>query len=208
MRRRQFSEGMARTKKLYPAKSERRGGNLERRRPEIAAELIESAASPWNDIRIAAKRCGLDEKTAHALVKRLSTRYQPVIGKLREGKTKDLLALLNDRAQMALEFMDMKKMAASSAKDLAIIISVLLEKRQLLSGEPTQILSAQTRKNLDDLIPAMVKEATRRGMVIDLTPADYAVVDDAPKGRVMAADPRKRGPSKFTPEPAKEGVTA
>lgn len=39
--------------------------------------------------------------------------------------------------------------------------------RQLLRGEPTQIVSIDDRKTLNELVPALVKAAQRRGIIID-----------------------------------------
>ena len=39
----------------------------------------------------------------------------------------------------------------------------MLDERQLLSGEPTQIITYEQREKLDELMVVMLKEAKRRG---------------------------------------------
>ena len=42
----------------------------------------------------------------------------------------------------------------------------LIEKRQLLKGEPTQIISVDERKTLNQLLPLLIVEAQRRNVEI------------------------------------------
>ena len=44
---------------------------------------------------------------------------------------------------------------------------ILLEKRQLLSGEPTHILSTEDRMSLNKLAPALEAEFRRRGFLAE-----------------------------------------
>jgi hypothetical protein len=43
----------------------------------------------------------------------------------------------------------------------------MIEKRQLLRGEPTQIISDAERKKLHELLPLAIAEAQRRGLTLD-----------------------------------------
>jgi hypothetical protein len=65
---------------------------------------------------------------------------------------------------------------------LAIITGILTEKEQLLLGKPTQILSHQERKNLNELIPVLIQEARRRGIDFGIsaetTDAIYTEIED------------------------------
>jgi hypothetical protein len=144
-----------------------RGMTVEKTAPDKAADLMIAATDPWHTLESAAQACGLDTNVAQAVVQRLRHRYTPVNAKLREVQTKHLIALIEDRALMALEYMDEAAFAQANLRDLTIAMGVLLEKRQLLSGEPTQILSVEERRDLNEVLPLVMREAKRRGVTID-----------------------------------------
>ena len=77
------------------------------------------------------------------------------------------LELLDTNIEKALLYLDDFVLAGASAKDLAIVTGILLDKRQVLKGEPTQRISIEERGKLEDLIPMLISEAKRRGMAID-----------------------------------------
>lgn len=58
----------------------------------------------------------------------------------------------------------------SSGKDLASIFGILIDKSQLLRGEPTQITRLEDVKKLDELGVMLQAEMKRRGKIIDITP--------------------------------------
>lgn len=59
------------------------------------------------------------------------------------------------------------KMAAAGVRELSTAISQLIEKRALLRNEPTQIVSHEQRMKLEELVPELIAEVKKRGMVID-----------------------------------------
>ena len=153
----------------------RKGPRITKHKPLGTAEIsagglvktLDALSDPLSSLQAAARECGLSEETAMRLVKRVKAQYQPVLQEMREFKTGELLQLLTDRAGRALEYLDDYALAASSAKDLAIITGILLEKRQLLSGEPTHILSTEDRMSLNKLAPALEAEFRRRGFLAE-----------------------------------------
>ena len=58
----------------------------------------------------------------------------------------------------------------ASARELASIAALAAEKRQLLRGEPTQVIRIQDIRKLDEMAKALHEEMERRGMLIDVTP--------------------------------------
>ena len=119
----------------------------------------------------------MDENVARSLIKAVNQKYAPVMQEMRTVKTGELQRMIDDRAWRALAHMTDKKFSEASAVQLAVMMGILLEKRQLLRGEPTHIFSVEERSSLNDLVPMMVKEAQRRGMkisqegeMIDVTP--------------------------------------
>ncbi len=146
---------------------------IENKEPEKAATAIDVLTDPFSTLKEAVEASGIAPRTIDALKRRLKT--DPLYLTLRDVKTSELLVLVKDRALRALKYLDDAVLSEAGAKDLAIISGILIEKAQLLSGEPTQRLTIDDRRELNELIPVLVEEAQRRGQVIDLTQADYKV---------------------------------
>ena len=95
---------------------------------------------------------------------------------------RELTDELRKKISMATNYLDPVVLAQTSAKDLAIITGILTEKEQLLLGKPTQILSHQERKNLNELIPVLIQEARHRGIELSLstevTDGVYTEIED------------------------------
>ena len=63
-----------------------------------------------------------------------------------------------------------EKMAAASLKDLMSVHRSGVEVRQLLRGEPTQIVKISDIRKLDEMAVALHAEMERRGLIVDVTP--------------------------------------
>jgi len=161
--------------KNYAQKQKVKELSYEFKAPELSAEAIDGATVPFARLEAVAKECGFPERTLNALMRRMATKYKPVKDEVERIKTPQLLKLIEDKLQMALEHMDEYTFADANLRDLAVTFGILAEKRQLLKGEPTQILSINERSHMNELIPDLIKEAGRRGMTIDVTPVH---VDD------------------------------
>ncbi len=53
-------------------------------------------------------------------------------------------------------------------KDKAISYAVLLDKRQLLRGEPTEIVSVEDSRKLNELVPLLLAELERRKIDVQM----------------------------------------
>ena len=90
--------------------------------------------------------------------------------------TQYIVQQLEQKIGEALRFLDPDSLKRATAKDLASIISTLVEKRQLLRGEPTAIVSYEQRGQINDALARLMAEAERRGIkvprgeVIDVVP--------------------------------------
>jgi predicted transcriptional regulator len=147
------------------------GRKLEEYDSEKAAEAIERLTDPLSvSVAEIAREVGLNEKTTLMLAKRLEGRYLPLKKQIEDVRTADLLNLVSTRAREILDSIDEGDIAKATLKDKAIAAGIFIDKRQLLSGEPTQILSVEDRRKLDELLPMIVREAKRRGMTIDVDP--------------------------------------
>ena len=166
--------------------------------PHELADLLEAGSEPHKALITAARELGLDEKVTARMLERIKSQFQPVLSEMRAVKTTEILKALEDRAYRALLYMDDYALAKSSAKDLAVIAGIMLEKRALLRGEPTQILSVEDRTSMNELLPALLQEAQKRGMfvdvidgMVDVTPGD-ADRDYRPRAKMSLADHRRK----------------
>ncbi len=91
---------------------------------------------------------------------------------------KELLALLDDGIARAFEVLDNFALGEASARDVATIIGILTDKRQILKGGPTAIVKFEDMRKLDEFLEDVSKELKRRGdeKVIDVTPPAEAPV--------------------------------
>lgn len=138
--------------------------------PEAAAELIALIAeNPGDSITRLADACGLNPATARELVKRLETRFQPVLEEAKRVTTDSLVELIEEKLPLLLKSINQKKVDDATLRDIAVAFGVLAEKRQLLKGEPTQIMTYQERQNMNEIGPELLKEMERRGMVVDVS---------------------------------------
>lgn len=129
------------------------------------AALIDAASVPFATLAQIAYRSGLPEDVVRALVPELKARG--MLADLKKVKHSELVELIEDRAFRALASMSDEDFLKAGIKDKAITTGILLEKRQLLRGEPTAILSIEDRMALNKLIPRLVREAERRGLSVD-----------------------------------------
>lgn len=146
------------------------GKGLEFVDPEKTAEVIDLATDPYMRMADVARASKMPKPTVQALMNRIRNYYQPVVEELKRVKDGEILELLRDRTGRALGYLDDYSLSSASAKDLAITIGILIEKTQLLEGKPTQILSVEERRHINDLLPAVIQEAKRRGHIIDVSP--------------------------------------
>ena len=159
--------------------------------------VLDLTSDPFATLISAAQDAGLDPAVMARMLDRVKSKYQPVLGEMRTVKTQGILAKIEDRLDRALDYLDDLALAGASAKDLAIIVGILAEKRQLLRGEPTHIMSSTERMSVNELVPALLREAEKRGLtvqnddkMIDITPASTERAT-RPRGKMSLADRRK-----------------
>ena len=135
---------------------------------EKAVALMDAITDPFKKLVEAAKECGMKPSVVEGLARRMRTRYLGVTDQMRAIKTKDMIVKIDERIGHALNYLDDYVMADAGFRDLAMGVGILIEKRQLLRGEPTQIISVDERASLNKLLPMLVEEARRRGITIDV----------------------------------------
>jgi len=156
---------------------------LEVKRPADAAAALDVMTDPGATINKAAKLLGLPASTLRGFMRRMKLRNASALQDIREVKAAELVKLLDDRALKAISYINDDNLAGASPRDLAVVSGIMIDKSQLLQGQPTQIISHEERKKLNDLIPLLVNEAKRRGitiegMVVPGSPVVARVVND------------------------------
>ena len=138
---------------------------------------LDEGTDSFQSLKEAAEACGFPENVLSTLLNRLKKRYTPVAFELKEIKDKQLAGVLRDKARMALGFMDEFSASKATFKDLATSVGVLVDKAQLLEGKPTAIMGRGEREQLDDLLPKLLEEASRRGITLQGEKVPYSEVE-------------------------------
>jgi len=177
-----------RKKAAQPLSAEEAAATAQAADPFAALAAINS---PVDDVLQACRELGIKNDVAMGMINRLAARrtgYQSNIATL---TTKGLISKIEEKIALVLNYLDEFAISGASPKDLAIIFGIMVEKRQLLLGEPTQILSTNERKHLNELIVPLMEEARARGMMIDLTPANYSEVNSEGRAVRVLNDPER-----------------
>jgi len=147
---------------------------VEMQEPEKAAAALLTASNPLFDkyeaLREAARESGMKPALVKAMIKRLETRYAPVADEVKRLNMKAVVDELDKKIAMTMGYIDDHSLSEASFRDLAQGIGVLIEKRQLLSGLPTQNLDITARMQINEALPILLNEAKRRGITLDVTP--------------------------------------
>ena len=81
----------------------------------------------------------------------------------------DTIGKLTDmRLEAILRAIDTDRIASATLSELGSAAEKIARIRQLIRGEPTQILRVEQRDNLHKLWPQMLKELKRRGMSMEI----------------------------------------
>ena len=167
------------TKRKDP-KAARPPRSLENTDPEKFADFfVQFAEDPECNVAALAKRCDMSRQAAHLIVKRLGTRYLPVLQEVEKVSTKTILKQIDEALPLALARMaDKDFVATAKYKELAFGVGVMVDKRQLMRGEPTQIMTFEERKSMKELEHEIFGELRKRGQ----KPVDVEYEDIPPEG--------------------------
>lgn len=152
---------------------------LEQEQERQGMVLAELMMDPSAEVAELAAKAGMPEATVRALRTALQTTYQAPAQALRRANNATLLDMVDDRVVTFLQHMTDDKIRKASLRDQVYAMDRMFNIRQLLRGEPTQIVSIDDRKALNDLVPLLIKSAQRRGVVID---AIGRTLDDPQRG--------------------------
>lgn len=150
----------------------------EMRRGEAMAMM---ASDPAIKIAEVARRTGMSVATINGIRAQMSREFVAPMQELRKVTQGRLQALTDDRLDRVLEAVDDNAIRGAGLRDKAYAADRLFNMRQLMRGEPTSILSVDDRRTLNNLLPALLAEAQRRGVTLE---GEHSVVfDDGPASR-------------------------
>lgn len=150
---------------MPPPAKRRKSKPGEPERVEFMARLMEDPEARLEDV---AKSVGISRGMAQALARRLLAKDgRPVFEEYRRLNAEQLADQFDNKLQMILAHVDPVTVGTAGLKDLAIAAGIFTEKRQLLRGHATQIVTVDDRRKLNELMPKLLQEAKRRGLEID-----------------------------------------
>lgn len=145
------------------------GQQKSRARNQVAVRQeskLDPEAVGMAQIELGAEDLGVDWKVLGRIVQRL--RENGEIPAVPEVITSEYIAeILEQKAVRIALSIDDLDVLRSDLKSKVSAISGLLDKRQLLRGEPTQIRSYAERRDMHDSLKALLVEAQKRGMLTD-----------------------------------------
>lgn len=150
---------------------------VEAANPDRAVAILDAMTEPdkYNHLKDALKACGLPANVSDKMIHRLRVKYTGALTEVRNLKTNEILNMLGEKIHLGLQYLDDKVFAEASARDIMTGLAQLIEKRQLLRGEPTSIISNDDRKKLSELLPALMAEGKRRGITMEGQVTERAV---------------------------------
>lgn len=140
----------------------------EMRDPEKFAAVFDAVSeTKLTQLSDALRDNGVPPGAAAGIIKRIRVKFYGAISEVRNLKKMELDEMLGKKIHLMLSYIDDKVVAEASARDLAMGVSQLIEKQQLIRGEPTQIVSDLERKKLHELLPLAIAEVKRRGLTVE-----------------------------------------
>lgn len=153
---------------------------------EDVARLLEvMARNPASDVRQLAKAEGFGLHAVDKFLRHMREQAPQTAEAVRALGHNDMIEVLTEKLTLTVNALTKEKLDATGARDLAIVFGILTEKRELLKGKPTQIFSFEERRKTGDLLSVYVKDAQRRGIVVDAT---YVEVGDDVSPKVIQAE--------------------
>ena len=125
--------------------------------------------------------CGYDSNTMDRLAARCQGKTLSARGRVRLDDV-ELLAVIDDRLERVLDYLDDHALSKMDGRNLMVAAGILIDKRQILKGEPTAITKIEDMRKLDEFLAQAVEELARRGEVIDITPGAAAPVANPGNG--------------------------
>ncbi len=146
-----------------------------RKARELAVQVL---PKDFEKFKAAGIKCGFDSDTMERLVARCQGGPPSAKDRVRLDDV-ELLAVIDDRLVQVLEYLDHHALSKMDGRNLMVAAGILIDKRQLLSGQPTAITKFEDMRKLDEFLESASEELRRRGEgpdVIDVTPDPAAAL--------------------------------
>ncbi len=159
-------------------------GQPKTRAKKNRALAVQPTADALERFKAAGIACGYDSDTMERLAARCQGKPPAVKGRVRLDDV-ELLAMIDDRLERVLDYLDDHALAKMKGEKLMIAAGILIDKRQILQGEPTAITRYEDMGKLDEFLAKVSKELRRRGdgpEVIDVTPGAASPVENPGNG--------------------------
>ena len=137
-----------------------------------------TTAKNLTTLEVALDELGMPAAEKRALLRRMGKKTKVDLPK--KVTTPWIIEQLEKKLALALSYVDEHTLASANLRDLGGLVAILVDRRQLLRGEPTQIASVEDNRAVDQLAPLLIREMVRRGMdvpgIINLPTEQYEVL--------------------------------
>lgn len=144
---------------------------------------------PGQDVIKIARDNGMPKRMVEGIRRRILARQGLSTEGVAALTDRALVATLREKLALTLQYIDPFGLAGAPVKDIEAVVDGLIKNIQLLEGKPTSITSHEDRRQMNELLPLLIREAQRRGVTIDgvaerLVPAEVLteVRDEKPQG--------------------------
>jgi DNA-binding Lrp family transcriptional regulator len=143
-------------------------GVTEVKDPEKFGAILDAVSeTKLTKLSDALRENGIPPGACASIIHRIRVKYFGAVTEVRNLKKMELDEMLGRKIHLMLHYIDDKVASEASARDLAMGVAQLIEKQQLIRGEPTQIVSDLERKKLNELLPLAIAEVKRRNLTIE-----------------------------------------
>lgn len=168
--------------------------------------FLDAVTTPEEAFNRAARELGFPPHLIKSLLGRVREIEPLDPKKLRRTDNVSIIAKIEHVIENLMDHMDSYAMGKASVRDLAVAFGIMVEKRQLLKGEPTQVISIEDRRELPAAVSALLIEARRRNIPIELSQTEYAEIIPTHRASVSAkpAPGRRTRPRDYDTPTVKE----
>lgn len=129
------------------------------------------------EFREACKRAGLKPSIVNALERRMRVQYGPVVAEGKRMLADEILPMLQEKIQTGSGYLDDYAWSTMSGKDIGVVMGILIDRHELLSGRPTQRVDFTARLGVAQSLPLLMAEARRRGLQLPMVDVVNATSD-------------------------------
>jgi predicted transcriptional regulator len=144
--------------------------------PEETAVAINRLSDPQRNVAKVARELGLSPEMAKNIAESLDRDLLPLKRVIEEVRVEDLTKRFGTLARDAVDAITPEKLAASAARDLAVVAGIATTNYQLLRGLPTSRMEISDRREMNEVMTLIMEEVSRRGFEIDVTPEGVTTV--------------------------------